>query len=149
MCNMLEGHTAVLYFFDFLVAAEWWPACFCVTVCCCVVLQAESIHVNPLYMLIPAALCVSFSFLLPSANPPNAIVFSYGHLTTLDMVSILFKVGFFLEFEVLLRQDSEDWDKKKITKNNERDRDKGCDMTQTVLKARSPWAAILYTVRVC
>ncbi|XP_063052151.1 solute carrier family 13 member 1 [Engraulis encrasicolus] len=48
--------------------------------------MAESIHVNPLYMLIPAALCVSFSFLLPSANPPNAIVFSYGHLTTLDMV---------------------------------------------------------------
>ncbi|KAL2093305.1 hypothetical protein ACEWY4_010617 [Coilia grayii] len=48
--------------------------------------MAESIHVNPLYMLIPATLCVSFSFLLPSANPPNAIVFSYGHLTTLDMV---------------------------------------------------------------
>ncbi|XP_041967199.1 solute carrier family 13 member 1 [Alosa sapidissima] len=47
---------------------------------------AESIHVNPLYMLIPATLSVSFSFLLPSANPPNAIVFSYGHLTTWDMI---------------------------------------------------------------
>ncbi|XP_062403306.1 solute carrier family 13 member 1 [Sardina pilchardus] len=47
---------------------------------------AESISVNPLYMLIPATLSVSFSFLLPSANPPNAIVFSYGHLTTWDMM---------------------------------------------------------------
>ncbi|XP_042563340.1 solute carrier family 13 member 1 [Clupea harengus] len=47
---------------------------------------AESINVNPLYMLIPATLSVSFSFLLPSANPPNAIVFSYGHLSTWDMM---------------------------------------------------------------
>lgn len=42
---------------------------------------------NPLYMLIPTALCVSFSFLLPVSNPPNAIVFTYGHLTSMDMVS--------------------------------------------------------------
>ncbi|KAF4095218.1 hypothetical protein G5714_024296 [Onychostoma macrolepis] len=47
---------------------------------------AEAIGVNPLYMLIPTALCVSFSFLLPVSNPPNAIVFTYGHLTTMDMV---------------------------------------------------------------
>ncbi|KAM6972940.1 solute carrier family 13 member 1 [Aplochiton taeniatus] len=47
---------------------------------------AEAIHVNPLYMLIPATLCTSFSFLLPVSNPPNAIVFGYGHLTTIDMV---------------------------------------------------------------
>uniref|UniRef100_A0AAY4BC20 Solute carrier family 13 member 1 n=1 Tax=Denticeps clupeoides TaxID=299321 RepID=A0AAY4BC20_9TELE len=47
---------------------------------------AETIHINPLYMLIPTTLCVSFSFLLPVSNPPNAIVFSYGHLSTLDMV---------------------------------------------------------------
>lgn len=49
--------------------------------------QAEAIGVNPLYMLVPSALCVSFSFLLPVSNPPNAIVFTYGHLTSMDMVS--------------------------------------------------------------
>ncbi|XP_047452755.1 solute carrier family 13 member 1 [Mugil cephalus] len=47
---------------------------------------AEAIHVNPLYVLIPATLCTSFSFLLPVSNPPNAIVFAYGHLTIMDMV---------------------------------------------------------------
>ncbi|XP_078232874.1 solute carrier family 13 member 1 isoform X3 [Pogona vitticeps] len=48
---------------------------------------AEAIHVNPLYILIPSTLCTSFAFLLPVANPPNAIVFAYGHLTVIDMVS--------------------------------------------------------------
>nr|XP_008109445.2 PREDICTED: solute carrier family 13 member 1 [Anolis carolinensis] len=47
---------------------------------------AEAIHVNPLYILIPTTLCTSFAFLLPVANPPNAIVFSYGHLRVTDMV---------------------------------------------------------------
>uniref|UniRef100_A0A8D0HUJ1 Solute carrier family 13 member 1 n=2 Tax=Sus scrofa TaxID=9823 RepID=A0A8D0HUJ1_PIG len=47
---------------------------------------AEAIHVNPLYILLPSTLCTSFAFLLPVANPPNAIVFSYGHLTVIDMV---------------------------------------------------------------
>uniref|UniRef100_A0A672TJV9 Solute carrier family 13 member 1 n=1 Tax=Strigops habroptila TaxID=2489341 RepID=A0A672TJV9_STRHB len=47
---------------------------------------AEAIHVNPLFILIPGTLCTSFAFLLPVANPANAIVFSYGHLTVMDMV---------------------------------------------------------------
>ncbi|XP_062858605.1 solute carrier family 13 member 1 [Trichomycterus rosablanca] len=47
---------------------------------------AEAISINPLYMLIPATLSVSFSFLLPVSNPPNAIVFAYGHLKIMDMV---------------------------------------------------------------
>ncbi|XP_036184703.1 solute carrier family 13 member 1 [Myotis myotis] len=47
---------------------------------------AEAIHVNPLYILIPSTLCTSFAFLLPVANPSNAIVFSYGHLKITDMV---------------------------------------------------------------
>ncbi|XP_047619486.1 solute carrier family 13 member 1 [Phacochoerus africanus] len=47
---------------------------------------AEAIQVNPLYILLPSTLCTSFAFLLPVANPPNAIVFSYGHLTIIDMV---------------------------------------------------------------
>uniref|UniRef100_A0A8B9QPD6 Solute carrier family 13 member 1 n=1 Tax=Apteryx owenii TaxID=8824 RepID=A0A8B9QPD6_APTOW len=48
---------------------------------------AEAIHVNPLFILIPTTLCTSFAFLLPVANPANAIVFSYGHLTIMDMVT--------------------------------------------------------------
>uniref|UniRef100_A0A8C5LE34 Solute carrier family 13 (sodium/sulfate symporters), member 1 n=1 Tax=Jaculus jaculus TaxID=51337 RepID=A0A8C5LE34_JACJA len=47
---------------------------------------AEAIHVNPLRILLPSTLCTSFAFLLPVANPPNAIVFSYGHLKVIDMV---------------------------------------------------------------
>ncbi|XP_048196103.1 solute carrier family 13 member 1 [Perognathus longimembris pacificus] len=47
---------------------------------------AEAIHVNPLRILLPSTLCTSFAFLLPVANPPNAIVFSYGHLKVTDMV---------------------------------------------------------------
>uniref|UniRef100_A0A8C6YUK9 Solute carrier family 13 member 1 n=1 Tax=Nothoprocta perdicaria TaxID=30464 RepID=A0A8C6YUK9_NOTPE len=47
---------------------------------------AEAIHVNPLFILIPATLCTSFAFLLPVSNPSNAIVFSYGHLSVMDMV---------------------------------------------------------------
>lgn len=50
-------------------------------------LQAEAIHVNPLYVLIPTTLCTSFSFLLPVSNPPNAVVFGYGHVSIVDMVS--------------------------------------------------------------
>lgn len=50
-------------------------------------LQAEAIHVNPLFVLIPTTLCTSFSFLLPSSNPPNAVVFAYGHFSIMDMVS--------------------------------------------------------------
>lgn len=47
---------------------------------------AEAIQMNPLYVLLPSTLCTSFSFLLPVSNPPNAIVFSYGHLKVIDMV---------------------------------------------------------------
>ncbi|XP_038562885.1 solute carrier family 13 member 1 [Micropterus salmoides] len=47
---------------------------------------AEAIHVNPLYVLIPTTLCTSFSFLLPVSNPPNAVVFAYGHISIMDMV---------------------------------------------------------------
>ncbi|XP_078273585.1 solute carrier family 13 member 1 [Rhinoraja longicauda] len=47
---------------------------------------SEAVHINPLYLLIPSTLCTSFAFLLPVSNPPNAIVFGYGHLTVMDMV---------------------------------------------------------------
>ncbi|XP_018423270.1 PREDICTED: solute carrier family 13 member 1-like [Nanorana parkeri] len=47
---------------------------------------AEGIGVNPLLIIIPATISASCAFLLPVANPPNAIVFSYGHLTVPDMM---------------------------------------------------------------
>ncbi|XP_072909181.1 Na(+)/citrate cotransporter-like isoform X2 [Hemitrygon akajei] len=54
--------------------------------------EASRIRMNPLYIMIPATLSTSFAFMLPVATPPNAIVFSYGHLRVSDMV----KAGFVL-----------------------------------------------------
>ena len=48
--------------------------------------QADGIGLNPLYLMMPATLAASLAFMLPVATPPNAIVFSYGHLKVIDMV---------------------------------------------------------------
>lgn len=48
--------------------------------------QSETLHINPLHTLIPSTMCVSFGVMLPVGNPPNAIVFSYGHVQIRDMV---------------------------------------------------------------
>ena len=48
--------------------------------------QSETLQINPLHTLIPATMCVSFGVMLPVGNPPNAIVFSYGHVQISDMV---------------------------------------------------------------
>jgi len=48
---------------------------------------ARQIEINPSYLLLPLTLATSFSFMLPIATPPNAIIFSTGYLTVKEMVS--------------------------------------------------------------
>ena len=45
---------------------------------------------NPLYLTLSTTIATSFAFMLPVATPPNAIVFAYGHMKIIDMVTILF-----------------------------------------------------------
>uniref|UniRef100_A0A8C4YUI6 Solute carrier family 13 member 4 n=1 Tax=Gadus morhua TaxID=8049 RepID=A0A8C4YUI6_GADMO len=54
---------------------------------------SETLMINPLHCLIPATMCVSFGVMLPVGNPPNAIVFSYGHVKISDMVKAGFGVN--------------------------------------------------------
>ncbi|CAL8323783.1 unnamed protein product [Lota lota] len=54
---------------------------------------SETLMINPLHTLIPATMCVSFGVMLPVGNPPNAIVFSYGHVKISDMVKAGFGVN--------------------------------------------------------
>uniref|UniRef100_A0A3P9LRH5 Solute carrier family 13 member 4 n=1 Tax=Oryzias latipes TaxID=8090 RepID=A0A3P9LRH5_ORYLA len=54
---------------------------------------SETLLINPLHTLIPSTMCVSFGVMLPVGNPPNAIVFSYGHVKISDMVKAGFGVN--------------------------------------------------------
>ncbi len=46
---------------------------------------AVAIHVNPLFLMIPATLSCSFAFMLPVATPPNAIIFGTNRVAISDM----------------------------------------------------------------
>ncbi|CCG94980.1 sodium-dependent dicarboxylate transporter 2/3/5 [Marinobacter nauticus] len=48
--------------------------------------------VSPLLLTVPAAIAASCAFMMPVATPPNAIVFSSGHMQISDMI----KAGFAL-----------------------------------------------------
>ncbi|XP_020277869.1 protein I'm not dead yet-like isoform X2 [Pseudomyrmex gracilis] len=45
-----------------------------------------AIKIHPLYLMLPAALCCSFSFHLPVGTPPNAIASAAGRIKTKDFI---------------------------------------------------------------
>ena len=47
---------------------------------------AQSIDVNPLLLMLPAAVSASCAFMMPVATPPNAIVFGSGYVEMGRMV---------------------------------------------------------------
>ncbi len=55
---------------------------------------SKGINLNPLFLMLPATISVSFAFMLPSGTPPNAIIFASGKLKIKDMA----KTGFILNF---------------------------------------------------
>jgi sodium-dependent dicarboxylate transporter 2/3/5 len=55
--------------------------------------------VHPLVLMIPAAMCCSFAFMLPMATPPNLLAFATGKITMVEMC----KHGFFINiFSVIV-----------------------------------------------
>ncbi|MBI4878575.1 MAG: SLC13/DASS family transporter [Planctomycetes bacterium] len=52
----------------------------------------QTISLNPLYLMVPAALSCSCAFMLPVATPPNAIIFGTGRLRIIDLA----RTGFLL-----------------------------------------------------
>jgi sodium-dependent dicarboxylate transporter 2/3/5 len=55
-----------------------------------VTVLAESMQINPFLLGIPVTLAASCASMLPMGTPPNAIVFSSGHIKIADMI----KAGF-------------------------------------------------------
>jgi sodium-dependent dicarboxylate transporter 2/3/5 len=53
---------------------------------------AAAIGASPMHIMLPAALAASCAFMLPVATPPNAVVFSAGHVQLRDMM----RAGLFL-----------------------------------------------------
>ena len=50
--------------------------------------QSIEMNIHPLYLMLPATIATSFSFMLPVANPPNAITFTAaGNMKVSDMVN--------------------------------------------------------------
>jgi len=54
--------------------------------------MAEIMEINPLSLMLPAAVTCSYAFMLPVATPPNAIVFAAAKMRPADMI----KAGFFM-----------------------------------------------------
>jgi sodium-dependent dicarboxylate transporter 2/3/5 len=50
--------------------------------------QAKNVDISLVYLGFPANQASNFAFMLPVATGPNAIVYSFGHLKVIDMVSV-------------------------------------------------------------
>lgn len=48
---------------------------------------AESLHIHPLYLALPATVTCSFAFMFPMATPPNAIVYDTRIVGMLEMIA--------------------------------------------------------------
>lgn len=48
-------------------------------------MQAVTIKIHPLYLILPAGLACSMAFHLPVSTPPNAIVAGYANIKSKDM----------------------------------------------------------------
>jgi sodium-dependent dicarboxylate transporter 2/3/5 len=46
---------------------------------------APALGLDPMLLVIPAAIAASCAFMMPVATPPNAIVFASGHVTIRQM----------------------------------------------------------------
>lgn len=46
---------------------------------------SQTLAVDPLLLMVPIAIATSYGFIMPVGTPPNAIIFSTGHVTTKKM----------------------------------------------------------------
>ena len=63
-----------------------------------VIAIALKVHIDPILLAIPVTMGASCAFMMPVATPPNAIVFSSGHITIAQMI----RVGFWLNLISIL-----------------------------------------------
>jgi sodium-dependent dicarboxylate transporter 2/3/5 len=49
---------------------------------------AASLGIDPLILMIPLTMALSYGFIMPAGTPPNAIVFATGHLTASKMAKV-------------------------------------------------------------
>eukprot|EP01086_Lenisia_limosa_P015871 TRINITY_DN5370_c0_g1_i1.p1 TRINITY_DN5370_c0_g1~~TRINITY_DN5370_c0_g1_i1.p1 ORF type:complete len:495 (-),score=125.53 TRINITY_DN5370_c0_g1_i1:19-1503(-) len=53
---------------------------------------AQSLRINPLFMMVPSTICCSLAFCSPIATPVNALIYGFGYLKISDMT----KAGVFM-----------------------------------------------------
>ena len=49
---------------------------------------STELNINPLIVMIPAAISSSMAFMMPVATPPNAIIFSSKSITVYEMAKV-------------------------------------------------------------